>query len=67
MVTVPVGSTVTWKNFDDEAHTVRDANGQMRSNALDQGESYSAKFDKPGTYHYGCSLHPKMSGTVVVK
>ena len=66
-ITVAVGTTVTWKNLDGEPHTVRGADEQVRSNALDQDETYSVKFDKPGTYKYGCSIHPKMSGTVVVK
>ena len=66
-LTVPVGTTVNWKNLDDEPHTVRGADEQIRSNALDQNETYSVKFDKPGTYKYGCSIHPKMSGTIVVK
>ena len=66
-VTVHAGTTVTWKNLDDEPHTVRGADAQIRSDALDQDESYSVRFDKPGTYRYGCSIHPKMSGTVVVE
>ena len=64
---VSVGTTVTWKNLDDEPHTVRGADEQVRSSALDQNETYSVKFDKPGTYKYGCSIHPKMSGSIVVK
>lgn len=67
MVTVPAGTTVTWKNLDDEPHTVRGVDAQIRSDALDQDESYSVKFDKPGYYKYGCSIHPKMSGTIVVQ
>jgi plastocyanin len=66
-VTVRAGSTVTWKNLDDEPHTVRGADAQIRSDALDQDETYSVTFDKPGTYKYGCSIHPKMSGTVIVQ
>ena len=66
-LTVSVGTTVTWKNQDDEAHTVRGADALIRSNALDQDDTYSVKFDKPGTYSYGCSLHPTMHGTIVVK
>ena len=38
----------------------------FRSDALDQDESYSVKFDRPGTYKYGCSIHPKMVGTISV-
>ena len=66
-LTVATGTTVTWKNLDGEPHTVRGADEQVRSSALDQSESYSVKFDKPGTYKYGCSIHPKMSGTIIVK
>ena len=58
---------MTWKNLDDEPHTVRGADEQVRSNALDQDDVYSVKFDKPGTYKYGCSIHPKVAGTVVVQ
>lgn len=66
-LTIAAGTTVTWKNLDDEPHTVRGPDEQVRSSALDQSESYSVKFDKPGTYKYGCSIHPKMSGTIIVK
>ena len=66
-LTVATGTTVTWKNLDGEPHTVRGADEQVRSSALDQSESYSVKFDKPGTYKYGCSIHPKMSGTIIVQ
>jgi plastocyanin len=65
-LTVAAGTTVIWRNLDDEPHTVRGAD-ELRSSALDQSESYSVKFDKPGTYKYGCSIHPKMSGTIIVK
>lgn len=66
-LTVPAGTTVTWKNLDDEPHTVRGADAQIRSDALDQDETYSVRFEKPGIYKYGCSIHPKMSGTIVVQ
>ena len=65
--TVPLGATVTWKNLDDEAHSVRAAEGQFRSAALDQNESFSFKFDRPGSFQYGCSLHAKMAGIVIVR
>ena len=66
-LTVSAGTTVTWKNLDGEPHTVRGTDEQVRSSALDQSDSYSVKFDKPGTYKYGCSIHPSMSGTIVVQ
>ena len=66
-VTVTPGSTVTWKNLDGEPHTVVSTDGLFRSPALDQNESFSFKFDKPGVYKYLCSIHPKMRATVTVK
>jgi plastocyanin len=66
-MTVTAGSTVTWTNKDDEPHTVVSDTGLFRSGAMDTNESFSFKFDKPGTYHYACSIHPRMVGTVVVQ
>ena len=65
--TVTVGTTVHWKNLDGEPHTVRSVDATFRSDPLDQNDSYSVKFDKPGTYKYVCSIHPQMVGTIVVK
>lgn len=68
-ITVSVGSTVTWTNHDDIPHTVVDADAPktVKSAALDTDETYKRSFNSPGTYHYFCSLHPHMQGTVVVK
>jgi plastocyanin len=66
-MTVNAGSTVTWTNLDDEPHTVVSDVGLFRSGAMDTNESFSFKFDKPGTYHYTCSIHPRMVGTIVVQ
>lgn len=66
-VTVSAGTTVTWTNHDDEPHTIVSDTGLFRSGALDTNESFAFKFDKPGTYHYACSIHPRMVGTVVVQ
>jgi plastocyanin len=68
-ITVAVGAKITWTNNDDIPHTVVDADNPKtnKSPPLDTGESYSHVFDKPGTYHYFCSLHPHMQGTVVVR
>jgi plastocyanin len=66
-VTVKTGATVTWANMDDEPHTVVSDTGLFRSGAMDTNESYSFKFDKPGTYHFTCSIHPRMVGTIVVQ
>ena len=66
-LTVSAGDKVTWVNKDDEPHTVVSDTGMFRSAAMDTNESYSFKFDKPGTYHFTCSIHPRMVGTIVVK
>jgi plastocyanin len=65
-LTVSAGSTVSWTNKDDEPHTVVSDTALFRSGALDTDESFSFRFDKPGTYHYACSIHPRMVGTIVV-
>ena len=65
-LTVKAGTTVVWKNMDGEPHTVVSEDGLFRSQALDQDESFSFKFDKPGSYKFLCSIHPKMRGVIVV-
>ena len=66
-ITVKAGSTITWTNQDQEPHTSVSVEGLFRSGALDTNDSFSFKFDKPGTYHYLCSIHPQMVGTIVVQ
>ena len=66
-LTVTAGSMVTWANLDDEPHTVVSDTGLFRSGALDTKETFSFKFDKAGTYHFTCSIHPRMVGTIVVQ
>ena len=63
---VKAGTMVTWTNEDDIPHTVVSPNN-FRSKALDTEGSYSFTFTTPGTYKYFCSLHPHMTGTVVVE
>jgi plastocyanin len=66
-LTVKAGSTVTWTNQDGEPHTVISDTGLFRSAALDTNDRFSFRFDQPGTYHFVCSIHPRMVGTIVVK
>ncbi|HEX3912275.1 MAG TPA: cupredoxin family copper-binding protein [Steroidobacteraceae bacterium] len=66
-LTIIAGERVTWVNKDDEPHTVVSDTGLFRSGAMDTGESFSFKFDRPGTYHFTCSIHPRMVGSIVVK
>ena len=66
-VTVPVGTTITWTNRDDIPHTVVSDDKIFKSKVLDTDEKFSFTFTKPGTYPYFCSVHPKMTGKVVVR
>jgi plastocyanin len=66
-VTVPVGSTVTWTNKDDIPHTTVSTEGVFKSKVMDTDEKFSYTFTKAGTYSYFCSVHPKMTGKVVVQ
>jgi len=66
-LTVPVGTTVTWTNSDDIPHTSVSTEGVFRSKVLDTDEKFSYTFTKAGTYPYYCTIHPKMTGQVVVK
>jgi plastocyanin len=66
-LTVSVGTTVTWTNRDDIPHTVVSTDGVFKSKVLDTDEKFSFTFSKAGTYPYFCSIHPKMTGKVVVQ
>jgi plastocyanin len=61
------GSTVTWKNLDEEPHLVASDTGLFRSSALDQNDTYQFKFDKPGVYKIFCGIHPNMKQTITVQ
>jgi plastocyanin len=66
-ITVPVGATVTWTNHDDIPHTSVSTDGVFKSKVMDTDEKFSYTFARAGTYRYYCSIHPKMTGQVVVK
>jgi plastocyanin len=66
-ITVPVGTTVTWVNRDDIPHTVVSTDKVFKSKVLDTDEKFSFTFTKAGEYPYFCSIHPKMTGKVVVQ
>ena len=67
-LTVSVGTTVEWVNRDDIPHTVvSDDRTTFKSKALDTDDNFSYTFSKAGTYSYFCSIHPKMTGKVVVQ
>jgi plastocyanin len=64
---IAAGTQVTWTNKDDVPHTVVSIDHKFKSRALDTDESFSFTFQDPGTYEYFCSVHPKMTGKIVVK
>jgi len=66
-LTVAVGTTVTWTNRDEEAHTVNSTADVFKSSPMDTDEKFSFKFTAPGTYPYYCKLHPQMKGQIVVQ
>lgn len=65
-LTVEVGTTVTWTNADDIPHAVAASDKSFRSRALDTDEHFSFTFRQPGAYAYFCSLHPHMTGQIIV-
>ena len=67
MTSVAVGTTITWMNRDDIPHNVVSSEQQFKSPVLDTGEQFSHRFDIAGRYGYFCSIHPKMTGQVVVE
>ena len=66
-ITVKAGTTVTWINEDDVPHTVASSIKFFKSKALDTADKFSFTFTTPGTYAYICSVHPYMTGAVVVE
>lgn len=65
-LTVPVGTTVTWTNRDDEPHTVASSDGTFHSSGMGSGATFSFTFTRAGRFDYICSIHPFMHATVVV-
>jgi plastocyanin len=66
-IAVRPGATVTWINDDDIPHTVTSTTQAFKSKVLDTGDRFSFTFAKTGQFAYFCSLHPHMTGKVVVK
>jgi 3',5'-cyclic-AMP phosphodiesterase len=64
---VPVGTVITWINRDDVPHTIVSTEQKFKSPVLDTDGQFAHRFDAPGTYKYFCSIHPKMTGEIVVR
>jgi len=66
-VTVKAGTQITWTNKDDIPHNVVSEDKSFKSKVLDTDEKFTMTATKPGTYTYYCSIHPKMTGKLVVE
>jgi plastocyanin len=66
-ITVKAGTAITWTNQDDIPHTVVSTDQIFKSKTLDTDDKFTTTLTKPGTYPYFCSIHPKMTGTVIVE
>jgi plastocyanin len=66
-IKVKAGATITFTNRDDIPHTVVSTDQAFKSKALDTDDKFTTTLTKPGTYTYFCSIHPKMTGKIVVE
>ena len=66
-ITIAAGESVTWINNDGAPHALEYRDGAKGSDLLLPGASVTRRFDRPGTYDYNCSVHPYMTGRVVVR
>ena len=66
-IEITAGTTVTWTNRDDVPHTVVSSTKVFKSPPLDTGQAFSYTFKSAGTFEYYCSMHPRMTGKIVVK
>jgi len=69
VIAIPAGTTVTWKNLDGEPRAVVSDDGLFRSGLLDRNDSFTFKFDTPGTYKFLCSINSRImgKGTIIVE
>ena len=65
-ISVTAGSTVVWTNDDSVQHDITFDGGGIASSVLNHNDTFSHTFPTAGTYHYICSIHPFMHGTVIV-
>jgi plastocyanin len=64
---IPVGAKVTWTNRDEEPHKVAEINNTFTSQPLDTDEGFTYEFKTPGEYEYFCTVHPRMTGKIIVE
>ncbi len=67
VITVARGTMVTWTSLDGGFHDVTSVDEIFKSPGLRRGAVYSHRFEDPGTFAYLCTIHPSMTGSVVVQ
>ena len=65
--TISPGTQIIWENKDSAPHTVSSFTGLFESGVLNKGKKFSFVFTQKGVYQYKCSLHPEMTGQIIVK
>lgn len=65
VLTVKKGETVTWVNNDSALHQIKSVT--FNSSQLSKGQTFSFTFDDTGNFDYLCSIHPSMSGKIIVE
>ena len=66
-LTISVNSTVKWKNLDGITHTVTSDTGAWDSGNIPSGSTFKFTFTATGTFNYHCTIHPMMTGTIIVQ
>lgn len=66
-VSVPSGATVTWMNGDHDPHTATEDSDAWDTQVIGPDESTALIFDGPADYDYYCTLHPYMTGRIIVR
>jgi plastocyanin len=64
---ISTGTTVTWANNDSAAHTITARDNTFKSGTLSPGGSFSFTFNEKGTFEYYCTIHPSMTGKIIVE
>jgi plastocyanin len=66
-LTVSVEAEVRWVNTDGAAHTASADGGQWDSGTIGSGDTFTYTPVEPGRFAYFCTIHPQMTGTLIVE
>ncbi len=64
-ITIDRGDRVKWVNKDSVTHTTTSNDGDWDS-TMSAGDSFTRRFRQEGTFRYHCTIHPEMTGTIIV-